>query len=79
MHRALLGAALAAAMLATAADAAPRHKHHHVARVPQVAAQTYAPAVRAPHIGPVWSGPNQCWTEEGYGRYAPCDGGGKSM
>jgi len=75
MHRILLGVALATAMLATAADAAPRHKHHHVAHAPQVAAQTYAPAVRAPQIGPAWSGPNQCWTDEGYGRYAPCDSG----
>ena len=79
MHRVLLRATFAAAMAATAADAAPRQKHHHVARVPQVAAQTNAPAVRAPKNGPAWGGPNQCWTDEGYGRYAPCDGGGKSM
>jgi hypothetical protein len=24
--------------------------------------------------GPLWAGPNECWTDEGYGRYAPCGG-----
>ena len=79
MHRTLLTAALAATVFGVAsADAAPQRKHHR--RVPHVAAQTYAvPAVRAPQVGPAWSGPNQCWTDEGYGRYAPCDGGGKAF
>ena len=80
MYRALLAAAVvAAAFSLTSADAAARHKHRH-ARVPHVAAQTYAPpVVRGPQVGPAWSGPNQCWTDEGYGRYAPCDTGGKAM
>lgn len=79
MQRILLGVALATAMLATTADAATRHKHRHVTHVPRVAAQSYAPVVRAPQVGPAWAGPNQCWSDEGYGRYSPCDGGGKSM
>ena len=79
MYRTLLAAAVAATVLGVAAaDAAPRHKHH--ARVPHHAAQTYvAPVARTPHVGPAWSGPNQCWTDEGYGRYSPCDGGGKAF
>jgi hypothetical protein len=84
MHRALLAAAVATAVLgASAADAATRHKHTRAPR----AAHTYvapapryaAPVVPAPQVGPAWSGPNQCWTDEGYGRYAPCDGGGKAF
>lgn len=79
MHRTLLAVALAVTAFGMgAADAAPHHKHH--TRGPQVAAQTYmAPAVRGPQVGPAWSGPNQCWTDEGYGRYSPCDGGGKAF
>jgi hypothetical protein len=85
MHRVLLLAAVATAVLgAASANAAPRHKHHvRAARVVQtvpVQPQSYAvPLQRGPQVGPAWAGPNQCWTEEGYGRYAPCDGGGKSM
>jgi hypothetical protein len=26
-----------------------------------------------PMAGPVWSGPNQCWTDLGYGRYEKCN------
>jgi hypothetical protein len=78
MHRTLLAAAIAAVAFGVAsADAAPRHKHR--SRVPHVAAQSYFAPVRAPQVGPAWSGPNQCWTDEGYGRYAPCDGGGKAF
>ena len=79
MHRVLLGVAFATAMVATAADATPRHKHHRAAPAAYGAAQSYAPVVRGPQVGPAWAGPNQCWTDDGYGRYAPCDGGGKSM
>ena len=80
MQRVLLAAAVATAVLgAASASAATRHKHR-AARVPHVAAQTYpVPVQRGPRVGPTWSGPNQCWTDEGYGRYAPCDGGGKAF
>ena len=26
-----------------------------------------------PMQGPAWSGPNQCWTDLGYGRYEKCN------
>ena len=79
MHRVLLLTAIATLATGVAsADAATRHKHH--ARVPHVAAQRYpVPVQRGPQVGPAWSGPNQCWTDEGYGRYSPCDGGGKAF
>ena len=27
--------------------------------------------------GPPWAMPNECFTDEGYGRYTPCDRGGR--
>lgn len=68
MLRILIAAALATAVIGTA-DAAGRHKKRgHYAH------PAYAHVVRTPQVGPIWAGPNQCWTDEGYGRYAPCNG-----
>ncbi len=33
------------------------------------------PARSARMPGPSWAGPNDCYTDEGYGRYAICGGG----
>jgi hypothetical protein len=27
--------------------------------------------------GPIWSNPNECFTDEGYGRYSSCDARGR--
>jgi len=70
MHRVLL-AALAILFAGVAADAAPHHKPHK-----RAAPAAEAPAPRAPLNRPSWAGPNQCFTDEGYGRYMPCDSGG---
>lgn len=70
MQYILFAAAFATAVMAvTAAEAASRHKHARGAY-----AHAYAHVVRTPQVGPIWAGPNQCWTDEGYGRYAPCNG-----
>ena len=70
MHRILMVAAFATAATGiTSAEAAGRHKHHAAYAHP-----AYAHVVRPPQVGPIWAGPNQCWTDEGYGRYAPCSG-----
>ena len=75
MHRVLLTIALACLLTGIAsAQAAHRHKHRALTSRP-AAAVSAAPVQRAPQVGPIWSGPNQCWTDEGYGRYAPCDSG----
>lgn len=72
MHRALLGIALATAMMATAADAAPRHKHRQVyASATAVPRSAPAPAANRP----VWASPYECFTDEGYGRFWPCGAG----
>jgi len=68
----ILIAAIAALSLGTGgADAAIKKKKvRHVASPPGVA----APAnLRTP--GPPWAGPNDCYTDEGYGRYLRCGGG----
>lgn len=75
MSRILLGITLATVVLGTSAQAATRHKHHRAAHAPYVAAQTYAPVQRAPRLGPVWAGPNECFSDEGYGRWMTCGGG----
>jgi hypothetical protein len=84
MTRTLLLAAAALSVVATGAtaDAASRHKHkyyrhHHGA---WVAPGSYGPGygtwqapvgMRTP--GPPWAMPNECYTDEGYGRYSSCD------
>ena len=69
MHRILIAAAFVTAMIG-AADAAGRHKHARGI----YAHPAYVHVVRPPQVGPIWAGPNQCWTDEGYGRYASCNG-----
>jgi hypothetical protein len=74
MRRVLLAAALAVLFAGGSADAAPPQKpRKHAAPAAQVPASRTLPA------RPAWAGPNQCWTDEGYGRYAPCDTGMAGM
>ncbi len=65
-------AAVAIALVATAsADAAPRNKSQNEARAWQstvVAAHSWAPGFVRP-VGPSWAGPNECFTDDGYGRF----------
>lgn len=56
--------------IGTADAATKKRKVRHVAPAPAIS----APAnLRKP--GPSWAGPNDCYTEEGYGRYLLCGGG----
>jgi len=73
---------IAAIMLAVSANAAAAHKskhkvrtvRHHAAVVPYAAPDPYAAYYR-PGPRPPWAAPWQCFTDEGYGRYRPCDAG----
>ena len=72
--------AVAALSLATtgAADAKSKHKRNKVRSTGPVAYHGYAPSpypayTRTP--GPIWAGPGECYTDEGYGRYAACGAG----
>ena len=63
--------AVAVALAGTGAEAAARRKPE--ARSLQsaaVAARAYEVANR-----PSWAGPNDCYTDDGYGRFWPCSGG----
>jgi hypothetical protein len=72
----ILIASLAVLSLACAgtADAATKKKvTHHVAAAPAIAAPGH-PNYAATR-GPLWANPNECFTDEGYGRYWPCGAG----
>ena len=61
-------AAVAMALVATtSADAAPRNK----SQKPEVRAWQSAPVAARPS----WAGPNECFTDDGYGRFWPCGAG----
>lgn len=51
------------------ADAASKRKKPKVRPAPIGTLQAPASA-RTP--GPSWAGPNECYTDDGYGRYLPC-------
>ena len=80
MRFALLGIAGTLAIGALApASAATRHR----ASPPAASNESYltdaAVSARAPgynQAGPVWRGPNECFTDEGYGRFGVCEAGG---
>ena len=78
----LLIAAIALALTSGVAQAAhKKHKattiHHHAAVYPMALADPYA-AFYVPGPRPPWAAPWQCFTDEGYGRYRPCDAGPSS-
>lgn len=71
-----LAIGLAAAVLLAGvgtADAAKQQKQYKAYRAPVAA---YVPAVPyASPARPPWAAPWQCFTDEGYGRFRPCDAG----
>jgi hypothetical protein len=58
-----------------AADAASKHKRHKT--MVHQPAGLYEPGApnAAQTRGPIWANPNECYTDEGYGRYWPCGAG----
>jgi hypothetical protein len=76
----LLIAAMTLALTASAADAAHKPKHKvravrlHAVAVPVVPPDPWA-AYYLPTPRPPWAAPWQCFTDEGYGRFRPCDAG----
>jgi hypothetical protein len=55
------------------ADAASKRKRQKVRSAPVVTMPAKPVIARTP--GPSWAGPNDCFTDEGYGRYWPCGAG----
>lgn len=71
MYRLALFAAAGIALFALSAEAAPRHKH----KVRPAVARS-APVVQPAFANrPIWAAPQQCYTNDGYGRFLPCDVG----
>jgi hypothetical protein len=70
MHRLALFVAVVIAGMSPA-EAAARHKH----KVRPPAVVQHAPVVPAVARRPAWAAPQQCLTDDGYGRFLPCDVG----
>ena len=75
MNRKILIATVALSLAGTAAASAypvKRHKHYrHYHRGPVVTHAVPPQAYAGPR--PPWAPPGSCFTDEGYGRYRPCD------
>ena len=65
--------AVSLASLDTAEAAGKRKRQKVRPHSPAVTAPMKPNAARRP--GPSWAGPNECYTDEGYGRYLLCGGG----
>jgi hypothetical protein len=66
-------AALSLTSLDTA-DAAGKRKRQRIHAHPPAATVPMKSTITRP-AGPSWAGPNDCYTDEGYGRYLPCGAG----
>lgn len=71
MNAKILIAAIAAFSLTGASVASAHHVKRHK-RAPSVAYIQTAPTAY-PGPRPAWAAPGSCYTDEGYGRYRPCD------
>ncbi|MGB9365685.1 MAG: hypothetical protein WCE79_06705 [Xanthobacteraceae bacterium] len=69
----IIFAALSLAGIGTADAAAKKKTTRQVAPGPAITAPVYPYYAQTP--GPVWANPNECFTDEGYGRYWPCGAG----
>ena len=75
MLRILLAAVVALSLASLdAAEAASKRKRQKIRAYPPVVTAPMKSNVARPP-GPSWAGPNDCYTDEGYGRYLRCGGG----
>jgi hypothetical protein len=72
MKAKVLIAAVAVLSLAGAGAANAYHHKRHKHRGPAIAYVQPGP-MALPGPRPVWAAPWACYTDEGYGRYRPCD------
>jgi hypothetical protein len=81
MPRVILRAAIALSLMApvATADAGSGQKHHRQHKqktstkpVAQPNVFPWAAPVDSPRRGPPWAMPNECYNDEGYGRWSPC-------
>jgi hypothetical protein len=74
MDTTIVIAATAAVLLASmgAADAKHNKRHYRMYHAPVAAYVPASPYAVYPNRPP-WAAPWQCFTDEGYGRFRPCD------
>jgi len=72
-----ISGALAISAIAPA-SAATRHRDAGPSEPYLTEAPVAARASGYTQTGPVWRAPNECFTDEGYGRFGSCDAGGGS-
>jgi hypothetical protein len=73
--RPILIAVMLLSFSAGAADAATKQKRKHIRHHAPAAAYRPAPPYPVYPSRPPWAAPHQCFTDEGYGRFRPCDAG----
>lgn len=76
MLRILLAATAALTFAATAADAGSsmHHKRHtHYQQHHQYYGKMWSAPVYSRTARPRWAGPNECFFDEGYGRFSSCN------
>ncbi len=73
----LLIATIALSLAAVGAADAKSKAHKEIARHHHAPVAAYVPASPYPayQSRPPWAAPWQCFTDEGYGRFRPCDAG----
>jgi hypothetical protein len=78
MYRNLLATTLVTSLIGTVGVSAASTKKQNVEAEPsaQVRMQQRNAYPDYPSK-PRWAAPQQCFTDDGYGRYTPCEGGGK--
>ena len=76
MNRVFVAAAIALSLVGTAAtaEAASRKSEKRYYQQPN-AHMVWNAREATRHVGPAWAMPNECYTDEGYGRYQACDAG----
>ena len=76
MNRILIATAIAASLIGTATtvEAASYKKERSYDHRSHARLMLNAPVAMRP-VGPPWAMPNECYTDEGYGRYRPCGAG----
>ena len=70
----LIVTVIALTVAAGSTDAAAKRKHKRVYQPAPVASMS-APTYTGRTPGPIWAGPGECYTDEGYGRYTACGAG----
>ena len=75
MLRALIAVVVTLSFMSLdAADAASKRKRQKIRSYPPAVTVPMKSTVARPP-GPSWAGPNDCYTDEGYGRYLQCGAG----